>query len=313
MPSPYRNDLPRLKAEIVARVEGGAGLKAVCAPRGAPSVTTVARWARADPLFAAELATAKRRGAWRRLWLFDEARAAAFLARARAGETVRSLWGRPGMPTRGEYFRWKTAQPSFAGAMFALLQRRDAQIGAHGRARRRGFDQTVADQILVRFIRCPDLSLEALLKADSGLPCWETLMRWRREQPVFDRELKAMMARRRRLGRPVPPARIDEVCDHIVQGGTFLSYSRTPGGPSRGTLRRWMRDPAFADAVARACALREEMLQDRMSDYALGVPPGPIRQMERAIGPMKRRIAQLRKRPRKPLWPTRRGGPRVRP
>ncbi|HEX2801583.1 MAG TPA: hypothetical protein VHN73_05930, partial [Phenylobacterium sp.] len=93
----------------------------------------------------------------------------------------------------------------------------------------------------------------------------------------------------------------------------FLSYSRQPGGPSRGTLRRWMRDPDFARGVARACALREEMLQDRMSDYALGVPPGPIRQMERAIGPMKRQIVRLRNRPRKPLWPTRRGGPRVTP
>jgi len=47
-----REDAARLKAEIVARVEGGAALKAVCAPRGAPSVATVAH-------FAAELAAAK--------------------------------------------------------------------------------------------------------------------------------------------------------------------------------------------------------------------------------------------------------------
>ena len=93
MPSPYARDLPALKAEIVARVEGGARLRAVCAGVGAPCAQTVRNWALADPLFAAELARARRVGDWRRAYGFDDAKAAAFLARARAGARIPSVAG----------------------------------------------------------------------------------------------------------------------------------------------------------------------------------------------------------------------------
>lgn len=308
MPSPYRDDIPRLKAEIVARVDAGAPLRAVCAPRGAPSVATVGNWARRDPLFAADLAAAKRRGAWRRLWLFDEAKAAAFLARARAGEAVELLWGQPGMPTRSQYRRWKTAQPPFAEAVFALLQRRDARFRDRGRTRRRDFDQGVADRVAGRlFGSPPGVGLKDMLKAHPELPCWEIVMRWRRERPAFDAVLKQVMANRRRRVRPVPPELIEDVTDHIVMGGTFLSYSRSPGGPAFGTLRRWMCDPDFARAVGRACDLREELLLDLLGDAAREVPPGPIREMNRAVAPLTRRIGWLKNRPRKPRWPKARG------
>src|SRR5258708_1733865 len=127
MPSQYRHEASRLKTEIVARVDAGDTLRAVCASSGMPAGDAVRRWARTDPLFGEALAAAYRRGTWRRLWAFDEAKAAAFLARARAGEPVKSLLGQPGMPSREIYRRWKTAQPAFAEAVFALLRRRDAQ------------------------------------------------------------------------------------------------------------------------------------------------------------------------------------------
>jgi hypothetical protein len=121
-----------------------------------------------------------------------------------------------------------------------------------------------------------------------------------------------VLAARRQRGWTVPEILVDDVTHHIVMGGSFLSYSRQPGGPSQGTLRRWMRDPAFARAVAQACEIREDLLYDQICDVAETVPPGPIREMERAIGPLKRRIVTLRNRPTKPLGiAPRKGKPRA--
>jgi hypothetical protein len=185
MPSPYHRDAPRLKAEIVARVDAGEHLNAVCASPGMPCALSVRTWSRADPLFGEALEAARRRGTWRRLWVVDEAKAAAFLARARAGEPIRSLLGQPGMPSQTAYRRWKIAQAPFAEAAFALLQRRDARTGEMGRARRRDFDPAVADRIVVRLNKGP--GLKALLATDPELPSRKVVARWRREQPEFDR------------------------------------------------------------------------------------------------------------------------------
>jgi hypothetical protein len=51
MPSPYAQDALRLKAEMVARVDAGEHLRAVCASPGMPVESTVRTWARADSLF----------------------------------------------------------------------------------------------------------------------------------------------------------------------------------------------------------------------------------------------------------------------
>jgi len=50
-----------------------------------PCAATVRKWALADPAFGAELLAARRREDWMARFAFDEAKAAAFLARARAG------------------------------------------------------------------------------------------------------------------------------------------------------------------------------------------------------------------------------------
>ena len=301
MPSPHAADAPRLKAEIVARVDAGEFLNAICAAPGMPSVPAVRKWSRTDPLFGEALAAARRRGAWRRLWVIDEAMTQAFLARARAGEPIRSLLGQPGMPSQTAYRRWKMAQPPFAEAAFALLQRRNEKTREMGRARRRDFDQAVADRIVARL--CSGASgLKALLKSDPELPSREVVTRWRREQPEFDRVLRMHIAAKRRAGRPVPQAKVEDVIDHIVTGGTFLSYSRRPCGPSYNTLRRWMRDPNFAREVTRACDWREEWYADQIEMIAQD-GPGPVCARARAIGQLKRQLARLRHRPRKPLYP----------
>ena len=131
MPRPHAQDARRLKAEIVARVDAGEYLRAVCASPGMPVESTVRTWSRTDPHFGEALAAARRRGTWRRHCAYDEARAGAFLARARAGETIRSLLGQPGMPSQRTYTHWNRTQAPFAEATFALRQRRkDRQDGA---------------------------------------------------------------------------------------------------------------------------------------------------------------------------------------
>jgi terminase small subunit-like protein len=302
MASPYAQDAPRLKAAIVARAEAGEFLNAICASPGMPCVLTVRHWSRTDPLFGEALAAARRRGEWRRLWVVDEPKAAAFLARARAGEPIRSLLGQPGMPSQTAYRRWKIAQAPFAEAAFALLRRRDVRGREWGRARRRDFDPKVADQIIARLNTGP--GLKALLAADPELPSREIVARWRREQPQFDRVLRMILAAKRRAMPPAPEVLVDEVVEHIVTGGTFLSYSRLPGAPSYNTLRRWMRDPDFAHEVAQACEWREQWCYEQIEMVAEQTPPGPIREMERSIGPLKRQLVRLRHRPRKPLQST---------
>jgi hypothetical protein len=303
MPSPYAHDVLRLKAEIVARVDAGRYLRSVCATPGAPAEETVRRWAKADPVFADALAQAQRRGTHRRLYAFDEAKAAAFLERARAGETINALIGQPGMPSRATYTYWNRTLPWFAEATFALRRRRDARTGTMGRARLRVFDQAVADKIVVRFNSGP--TLKALLASDPELPSREVVTRWRREQPEFDEVLKLITAGKRRRGPPVPKARVEDVVDHIIQGGSFLSHSRLPDGPSYNTLRRWMRDPNFRDEVAKACEWREEWYADRIQMAAERTAPGSVCDKARAIGPLKRQIVRLRNRPTKPLYPQR--------
>jgi hypothetical protein len=235
--------------------------------------------------------------------MFDEAKAAAFLARARAGERINDLIGAEGMPSRATYRYWCATQGAFAEAVFALRKRRDAGIGAHGRARYRGFDQAAGDRVIVALNRGigAGRTLEEVLDADPALPSRPVLRRWRREEPAFDRVLRTMFARGRKLraaaGCRVPEALSDDICGHITEGGSFASYCRA-GGPSRTTLRRWVRtDEAFAAAVARACAWRGEWLHDQAVDIALNRPHATVRAMNRAVGPILRQMVRLRHRP----------------
>jgi hypothetical protein len=299
MPSQYRHDATRLKAEILARLDAGETLRAVCASAGMPAGDAVRRWARTDPLFGEALAAAYRRGTHRRLWAFDEAKAAAFLARARAGAPINSLFGQPGMPSRETYRRWKTAQPPFAEAVHGLRQRRDAQLGERGRARRRPFDQTLADRIIVRLNAgvSAKLRLEEVLAADRDLPGAVILTRWRREQPEFDQVLRTIASVRRRAVAPVPELMVDRVVSHIVEGGSLASFSRLPGAPSQGKLRRWRRDPNFARQVARACEWREEWYRDQILMAAQDAAPGMAEETQRRIGALKRHLGRLCHRP----------------
>ena len=173
-------------------------------------------------------------------------------------------------------------------------------------ARRRAFDPVLADRIIVGVNK--GLKLEAVLAGDPALPCRPTLRRWRREEPAFDAVLKMIFAAWRSRGAGVAsgrgpgPGRVpavvrEAVCGAIEDGGSFASLARD-GFASRATLRRWYRvDGDFAQAVDRACALREDALDFELWVAAEGVPPGPVKEMNRAVAPITRSIARLRHRP----------------
>lgn len=298
MLSPYHQDAARLRAEILSRVEAGETVRAVCASPDLPNEWTVRKWARADAAFREALTVARRRGTERRLYAFDEGKAAAFLARARAGEPVHSLIGQPGMPSRYVYRRWKMTEAPFAEAVFALQQRRLAHFILQAKVRR-DFDQALADRIIVALNKGfhTGVGLQAVLDADPELPCSRTLKRWRREQPLFDKALRAMISARRRAVKPVPEAMVEAVVAHIVEGGSFASFGRLPGRPTPQTLGRWLRDPNFAAAMAQACDWREDWYHDQIEEILERTPPGPLREMKRAVAPLRQQLARLRHRP----------------
>lgn len=297
MPSPYRRDVARLKAEVVARVAAGESLRAIGAVAGMPCQATVRKWALADAGFAGDLAAARARAGALEL-RYDAAVAAAFLARAKGGETVNALLRAPGMPSRRAYRHWQATEPGFAEAVAALRRRRDEAIGAQGRARRRAFDQALADRIVVAVHM--GATLEAALAGDPAAPCKPTLRRWRREEPEFDRVLKmAFEGWRARWGvaRNCIPQVAEDIVDQIVVGHTFASIARE-GGPSRTTLRRWIAArPDFAAEVAEACELRDAWFQEQVAAVAASTPPGAVSEAKRAVGPILRHMVRLRHRP----------------
>lgn len=298
MGSRYRREGARLRSEIVARVAAGEPLRVVCAAAGMPGRQTVRAWARADALFAADLGRAEAALAAGRL-RFDEAKAAALLARARAGEAINGLLREAGMPGRRAYRHWCASQPPFAEAVFALRRRRDQEIGWRGRARLRAWDAALGDQILVAVIR--GATLAGALAADPALPSLPVVRRWRREQPAFDAELRAVLVvRQRRHGRArgCTPQVAQRIVDRIVEGGSFNSIGREPGMPSRQTLRAWVRArPDFARAVARACEDREDWYDDQILMISEAATPATLEVAKRQVGRIKRQLVRLRHRP----------------
>lgn len=298
MPSRYRRDAARLKAEIVARVEAGESLRAIGGAPGLPGAETVRKWARVDAGFAAELAAARSRAGSLGL-RYDAAVAEAFLARARAGETINALLREPGAPSRRAYRCWQASQPAFAEAVLALRRRRDRQIGLRGRARFRAWDPVLGERILRAVSE--GATLDEALAGDPVLPCKPTLRRWRREQPQFDAVLRMILADwrgRRAVARNCTPEVAEEIAERIVEGGSFASISREPGGPSRTTLRRWVAArPDFAAEVARACDLREDWYREQVVAIAKATPPGGVTDGKRAVGPILRHMVRLRHRP----------------
>ena len=233
-----------IQRQIIARVAAGETVKAICAEAEMPCADSVQVWRRADPGFAAELAMARRRGGWRRVYGFDEAVAAAFLARVAAGERITDLLARPGMPSQAAYAYWRRTNVGFQETLWRLRGARYGRQSWTGHGRFRAWDEAVADRILLAVMR--GAVLRKLLSSDPAFPCLAVLERWRREQPVWDRALVMAMAAGRRARWRGSPELTDEIWRRIVMGGSLRSLgaeagARERGMPSAGTLYAWVK------------------------------------------------------------------------
>jgi hypothetical protein len=295
MPFAYP-DRGQLKLAIIARVAAGETVRAICSEAGMPCADSVQVWRRADPGFAAELAVARRRGDWRRVYGFDEAVAAAFLARVAAGGRIRDLLARPGMPSQAAYAYWRRTNVGFQEALWRLRGARYGRRSRTGHGRYRAWDEAMADRILLAVMR--GAVLRELLSSDRAFPCLAVVERWRREEPVWDRALVMAMAAGRRARWRGSPELMDEIRHRIVMGASLRSLGAQPDMPSAGTLYAWVkRWPAFADAVARACHWREEFLNDQMIDICQRNGPFGLAATQREAAPLQLRVNQLAKRP----------------
>ncbi|MEO8112943.1 MAG: hypothetical protein ABI655_01085 [Phenylobacterium sp.] len=246
----------RLKDEIVARVAAGETVKAISAQLGGPSKSALHNWRRADPAFAAALAAARLRGYFRRRLAFDEATAAAFLARLAAGARVEDLLDRPGMPSQKTYQYWRRSQGAFQEALWALRYARRSGA-SHGRWR--AWDEAVADRITLLVRR--GAVFRELLGSDPELPCLAVAARWRREHPEWDFALRIAMGvgRRARGPRGCTPGLVAEICDRVAAGASLRRLAACADMPCARTLYAWMaRRPEFAAAVQRAKAARRQ-------------------------------------------------------
>lgn len=294
----YLQTYPNARQDLLTRVAAGERLMAVCAETGMPSYGSVYAWAKAEPVFAAELAAARRRGDFIRNGAFDEAKAEALLARLRAGEPITSILRDPAMPSRRVYAYWRATQAPFAEQVYRLNQvRADARV-QRGRDRWRPFDQALADAIVVRVSRGELLA--DILNSAASLPSRGVVIRWRRLQPEFDQALRfaIRVGRRRRVQGPgrCTPEFTQLVADEIRQGESLASLARRPDMPCLTTLYTWVRKhPAFAAEIAQACEDREDWFTDQVMMLADG--PGDFKDRYRQIAALKAQLGRLQHRP----------------
>lgn len=298
MPFAYPNP-HALRGELLDRVAAGETVMSVCAAPHMPTYFTVRLWARADDAFAEALRLARLRGAWRRRYMFDEARAEAVLVRVRAGGKLHEVLGAPDMPSRRVFAYWRASQPHIAEELHRLHQERWAERNRRNHRRFRRFDSALADRILVRVGRGE--GLERTLTADPLLPCRAVVTRWRRERPEFDHELKVAIAVGRRHARRrarCTPALIEAVAHRIRRGATLANLGLRRDMPCRATLYAWMRTrPAFADAVEQACRDREVELGERMVEIAMAATPLTAGRAAREVAAVRRRLGRVSRLP----------------
>jgi hypothetical protein len=192
--------------------------------------------------------------------MFDDDVAAAFLARVAAGERIRDLLARPGMPSQGAYRYWSRTQVGFQAELWRLRGVRYSGHSGEGHSRYRAWDARLAARI-VSAVRSGAV-LRRLLTARAELPCLTIVERWRREHPAWDRELRAAMAegrlaRGRRVGMrgggACTAALANEILDRVTAGASLRGLAGKSGMPCGGTLYAWMRKrPAFAHEVRQA-------------------------------------------------------------
>jgi transposase-like protein len=246
-------DRGQLKAQIIARVAAGETVNAICAEAGMPCAGSVQVWRRADAWCRGELAAAQRKGAWRRELMFDEAVAQAFLARVAAGERIRDLLARPGMPSQRAYRYWTRTQPEFQAAIGRLRAGGYSRRSMTGHPRWRAWDEAVAGRLLAMVLA--GAPMRRTLATDPAFPSLAVLGRWRAEQPEFAAALKTAIRRGKARGatarcRARAQAMEDVVGLRLTHGASLRDLDADPDLPCATTMRAWRRRwPGFADAL----------------------------------------------------------------
>jgi hypothetical protein len=300
MPPRYAKTHPQVRDQILARVAAGERLMAVCAEPGMPCGSSVARWARTETEFGEAYRLARRQGAWRRLYGYDEEVAAAFVARLAAGARMDALMRAPDLPGRRTVAYWRATGTAFAGDVARLVAEKGQAKAARLRGRYRPYDPVIGERIYVRLWKGE--GLRAVLRSEAAFPSRAVLARWRRENPEFDAQLRFVLGGwRRKRGRARTlwsEALQDEIFALIVQGHSLRSLSRLAGMPSQKALYNWCRErPQFAAMVERACVYREDWYHDHMLEAAERAVPGEVAAAKREIGRLSKQLTRLRKRP----------------
>ena len=240
----------------------GETVAGICAEAAIPSAASVRGWARADAGFAGELAVARRKGAWRRELMFREDVAAAFLARVAAGEKVRDLLARPGMPSQRAYRYWRMTQPAFLAALGRLRAGGYSQRSMTGHPRWRAWDAEVAGRLLAAVLK--GAPMRATLATDAAFPSLSVLNRWRAEQPRWAADLKIAMKHGRVRGAAARSRAWAEALEEVVglrvlEGASLRALGDgDPDLPCAQTLYAWRRRwPSFARSVDLAADMRD--------------------------------------------------------
>lgn len=260
---------------------------------GYPTRVTIHRWAKADPIFAQNLAYARawaageRRGRAIATQGYDAARAEAFLLAVRRGTAVRDLVRMRQWPNRERLDAWRRERPEFAQAIVAAARfAREERDRAWAK-----FDQGVADRVVLRVSKGEALPQVA---RDPNMPGETALRRWRRRRPDFDTVLKMakLAGHRRRMQRrcTCTPELTEAIAHHVIHGGSLMSAAQAvPGAPHHVTLYRWVRrHPDFAAEMAAAARFRDEMLLDRLLESD-GRDAAPRQRLGQLSGGAKRR------------------------
>lgn len=300
----HLDDRPRIQREILARVEAGETVRAICAGEGMPCPQSVTNWARWDPDgFGAALRAARGRALERRKDGYDEATAQAVLARLRAGERVDDIWREPGMPGQHKWYRWMRSHAHIAEDYDGLMRRRAATKMQRMRARQRryrAFDAAVAVRLCQRLEAGEPL--RSVLRSDKDFPSLAVLARWRRENPAFGALIGEVLGdwrRRRAQARTrCTPAVTERVRLLLSNGHSLRGISRMRGAPSQKALYNWVRERArFAHAVAWGCYHREAWFMEQIIQVAQQSGATTVRELTRATAPWVRQATRLRKTP----------------
>jgi hypothetical protein len=296
-----RPDRAGIERRLCESIERGWTLQGLAAEPGFPSRQTVWRWSRKSPRLAQALAAAR---GWRRAIrkeaeagpCFSQAQAEVLLARLRRGASLGELRRTPGFPDRRRLARWRRERPDFAADLaVALRVSRRLRDGLRG-----VYDEPAADRVICALNAGARM---AEVVGAPGLPRARVVAGWRRRRPDFDHAVRmALLAGRRRRAAQargaaapglVAPALAARVRRRIAAGATLDELAGSGGLPHRATLHRWMRrDPAFAQVVREACAMRDAPLADEVLALAETATPETLADARRRVAEIKQALGR---------------------